>query len=115
MAVLSEIKVQVQDLDKFKTLIELLGRYQDQLPSDLVTALHDLADSKSIEFGADDFQKQASGHDIETDFLTDKIVSVNHVLKRVTYLDSFGKFAIAFPDKFTLGIPGKTIISWGYE
>ncbi|KXJ57186.1 MAG: hypothetical protein AXW15_13705 [Neptuniibacter sp. Phe_28] len=109
------MKIEVQNLDKIKTLIELLSRYQNELPPDLVTALHDLADSKIIELGVDDFQKMANGYEIETDFPTSSIVSVNHVLNRVTYLDSFGKFAVAFPDKFKLGIPGKTIISWGNE
>jgi len=110
------VNVRLQDIDLVKTLIELLGKYEDRLPDELKASINELADSSALEFGINDFQRLAgTSQKAETDFHTDKIVTVNHVLKRVTFIDTDGVWGIAYPDKFRLGAAGKVFISWGYE
>lgn len=112
----ANVNVRVQDIDLVKTLIELLGKHEDRLPDELKASINELADSPALEFGGDDFQKMAGpSRKVETDFHTDQIITVNHVLKRVTFLDTDGTWGIAYPEKFRLGAPGKVFIQWGYE
>lgn len=111
---MAKVKIDVRGFDKVKTLIELLSQYQDSLPADLKLALMELADSKEIEFRVDQFKEMAGQSVLETDFHTDRIVRVNHVLRRVAFLDEENVLSVDFPDKFRLGAGGKVLIEWGY-
>lgn len=110
------VNVRVQGIDLVKTLIELLSKYADRLPDELNASINELTDSSALEFGVDDFQNMAgTSQKAETDFHTDQIITVNHVLKRVTFVDTDGAWGIAYPEKFRLGAAGKVFIQWGYE
>jgi len=94
------IEINVTGTDKIKTLIELLNRYADSLPVDLVASLKDIADCDHYELGYDrinfmiakvdtatgnepmrdgEFKLVADGEEIK------HITSINPIVKSVTY------------------------------
>lgn len=108
-----QAKIEVQGAEEIKTLIVLLDKYQDDLPGELVGALHDLADCDACEFGVDEFHNAAGvGAKVETDFHTDKILSVNKILRRVRYCGDKNEILEAYPEHFKLGANGHVFIQW---
>lgn len=111
--------IDIRGMDKVKTLIELLDKYQEQLPDDLKSSLIELADCDTCEFTYKDYLDFGGViGQAETDFHTTEIISVNPILKRITYAyhgkDGSAK-NIEFPERFKLGYNGAVFIQWGYE
>lgn len=96
------LKLEIQNVDKVKTLIELLDRHFDDLPSELKLALKETADCDTFELGYDqinfmlnridnaqgnklnmsgDFKLVADGEEIK------HTSSINPIVKSVTYID----------------------------
>jgi hypothetical protein len=109
------VKAEMQNVEPVSTLIELLGKYQDQLPEELLQSLLELAECGATEFTVKDWD-QLGYRDckVETDFHTDRIVSANRILKRVRWHDDDGYELEAYPEKFKLGAKGHVILEWGY-
>lgn len=112
-----EIPLNVQGMEPVKTLFELITHYYAQLPEGLQKSIVELfEDSEFVagEFTANDWRNRGlDGGDVETDFPTTEIVSVNKILKRVRYRED-GIALEAYPEKFKLGAKGHVIIEWGY-
>lgn len=114
MALLREsVKIEVSGADKVITLINLLDKYSEQLPIELIESLNELANCDQCEFDHDAFIN-AGGivGETDTDFHTKKIISVNKILKRVKWLDDDGNECESYPEKFTLKSNSKTLIQW---
>ena len=112
-----EVPIQVQGLKPVQTMFELLANYYDELPDGLKRSIAELFEDGEFvagEFTVDDWRERGlMGEKVETDFKTDKITSVNKILKRVGYLED-GIELDAYPEKFKLGARGHVIIQWGY-
>lgn len=96
------LKLEIQNTDKVKTLIELLGRHFDDLPNELQLSLKEVADCDTFELGYDQINfminriDKARGHrlDMSGEF---KLIadgeeikhtnSINPIVKSVTYTD----------------------------
>lgn len=94
------IKLEIQNADKVKTLIELLNNHIDELPTKLVESLKEVADCDTFELGCDQINlminriDNARGNtlDMSGEF---KIIadgeeikhtnSINPIVKSVTY------------------------------
>ncbi len=83
-----EMKIEVQDMDKVKTLIEILSKHQDSLPAEVVEQLQLLVDCDACEItpknvGAETgtrFPKvYCDGVEVPN------VVAVNRILKRVKH------------------------------
>jgi len=95
-------KYEVQNIDKVKTLIELLDRHFDALPNELQLSLKEVANCDTFELGCDQINfmlsriDEARGHklDMSGEF---KLIadgeeikhtnSINLIVKSVTYID----------------------------
>lgn len=116
---MANIKAQIslKDTPAVKTLVELLTKYQDELPEELNQELNVFADCKTFEFTADQYQGmggKAGG--VETDFHTPDILSANPVLKRVRWREGDGyTIHTSYPERFRLGCNGAVFIQWGYD
>ena len=85
---MAKVKLEVQSIDKVSTLIELLDKYQADLPKELNVSLMELADCEHCEIGTRkllsmgidtcDAKLMADGVSI------DNVISFNKVLKRLT-------------------------------
>lgn len=126
------VDFEVQNVDKVNTLIDLLSKRIDELPSDIVVALKSLADcehcevnnKKLIQMGVDGkVTITCDGKEVRG------VVSTNTVLKRITVYkcmfdgvsdrpDFDGKHgfleSFEYPKSFKLvdDQSGKTIIEW---
>jgi len=80
-----KLKVEVQGIDKVKTLIKVLNNNIERLPEDLVNTLKEVADCKTFEYDAEYFRNKgmfpvsvfADGHEVKN------VVSINPILKRI--------------------------------
>lgn len=83
-----EMKLEIQDIDKVKTLIEILAKHQDSLPAEVVEQLELLADCDACEItpeniGAETGTKHPK---IYCDGVeVPNVVAVNKILKRVKH------------------------------
>lgn len=109
-----KIDIEAQNMDKVKTMIELLDRYRGSLPAELVSSLDDLADCEACEYGYKNINKL--GFDVgsvEVFCDSQKIenaYSINPILKRVkAYMENRpGMGYELFPEKLILS-DGKDI------
>lgn len=119
------IKLEIQNTDKVKTLLELLREHINDLPADLVKSIKEVADCEACELGNDYFSRATRGYEMDLQFIFDGyevergIVSVNKILKRVTMYDDYDggsltslREAHVFPESFSAVAGGKTIVSW---
>ncbi len=98
----ANFKFEVQNVDKVKTLIELLSRHFDDLPNELQLSLKEVADCDAFELGYDQINLMinridgARGHrlDMSGEFkliADDEEIkhtnSINPIVKSVTYTD----------------------------
>jgi hypothetical protein len=112
-----ETSISIKDTDAVKTLIELLAQYRDELPKPLQRDLDLFANCKTFEFKVDDYLAMGGViGQLETDFDSGSIISVNPILKRVRCRDeATGVDHVSFPERFRLGYAGSVFISWGYD
>lgn len=120
----AELKTQVQDTDLVKTMIELLDKYREDLPGELVESLDKLADCDAIEIGYDEVVEKAGDKSILNliyEGLPENVVGkpvfrINPILKRVTYDESGeGKGLViqhCYPEKFKATVNGNLICEW---
>lgn len=120
------LKLEIQNSDKVKTLLELLHKHIDDLPEDLVKSLKEVADCDACELGREyicpklndgDFKCMADGKEIK------HVVTVNKILKRVKVYVSNGADGFVtsgdsiferelFPSTLKIMSGNETIIEW---
>lgn len=92
---MASVKLEVQSIDKVKTLIELLSLYQNELPKKLNDSLVDLADCECCEIGTKRLMALGVNPGEVVVLIdgkkVDQVISINPILKRVTH--SFGGFS----------------------
>ena len=88
---MASIDISAKDMDCVRTLIELIASYEDELPDELLNALHEFSDCDSFEFSNSDYQATGASFDSYklvvngVDRTSERgFVSVNKILKRVT-------------------------------
>ena len=85
---IGKLKVEMQGIDKVKTMIDLLDKYKEDLPKELLKSLKDASDCDSCEFGADQLKSMGVSHgsvSCECDGeIVSGVVSANTILKRLT-------------------------------
>ena len=112
----NKIKIELQDIELIKNLIELLEMHFENLPIDLQNKLKEIEETGLNDFTADDFKlmypnADYSKLDFSIDFSSQKVLlSVNKILKKVTYYNDGVK--VIYPEYFYLRHDGKTIIEW---
>lgn len=83
-----EVNIEIQSVDKVKTMIDLLAKHIDELPAEVFDGLNELADCEACEIDVDWLIKAGfSPEDIEiviNGHVTKRVISINKVLKRVT-------------------------------
>lgn len=87
-----ETKIEIQSAPKVKTLVELLDKYRDDLPTELIDSLNDLSDCDQFEYGVDDIHRMAIPCDWPIEDikcfidgeLNQNVSGVNTILKRVS-------------------------------
>jgi len=107
------IKVDVMNIDKVKTLIDLLGEYIDELPEEVVSALELLADCDECEITSDSVEVARLGYPARVicdGIEVESVVSINKVLKRVTYLDGV-ETRLLYPNTVVVeGVNGALVV-----
>ena len=94
---MAELKVDVNavELDKIKTLLELLNSYIDELPVGLVDLIIDLLDCENFEIRGfvEDLRVEIDGLDVGNKY---RITSINRILKTIKYhpIDETGNVII---------------------
>lgn len=83
-----EMNLQIQDIDKVKTLIEILAKHQDSLPSEVVEQLELLADCNACEITPKNVGAE-TGTRFPKVFCdgveVPNVTAVNRILKRVKH------------------------------
>ena len=107
---MSELKmsISVTDTDKVRTLIDLLAKYQDELPKPLVGALHNLADCDACEIDRQWLISNGFKDPFTNSLGIDRIVQINPVLKRLAVIGD----GYQYPESFTFWADGKQVVSW---
>jgi hypothetical protein len=110
-----EIKISVTDIDKMETLINILAKYQDDLPDELRESLKDIADCDSCEIGIEELQSRGIHTADVSVFVNgeklDKVTSVNPILKRVAHY-SGDALLYSFPKSAQMKNLDKIICEW---
>jgi len=113
-------KIELQGADKIKTLIFLLEKYIDDLPSELVESLRDIADCESCSYDWQDIRGMLSDPDnctILVDGLdVDNVTSVNLILKEISQvikIDGTPKcIETSSPEKFSISDGDRLVLGW---
>lgn len=106
----SEMVINVMDIDKVETLVELLSKYQEVLPSELKESLFAIADCEKCEIGHSEICSM--GHDRNEELTNsagiDLIISINPILRRVKAAGQ----PDMFPESFSLWSGDKLLVNW---
>ena len=107
----NKIIIELKNIELVKNLIELLEIHFEDLPIDLQNKLKEVEETGLNDFRTEDFELIYPNIDkSKVDCSIDKVLSVNKILKKVTYYDDSVK--IIYPEHFYLRYDGKTIIGW---
>ena len=83
-----KLQLSIVDTEKVQTMIELLHKYKDGLPRELMNSLDDLADCDACEYGVgSDLICGVPPYDVECyadNLKVNGVISVNIILKRLT-------------------------------
>lgn len=106
----TEMSINVMDIDKVKTLVDLLSAYLDVLPPELKKSLSELADCEQCEIGYDELIEigHKPGVKVKNSAGIEHIISVNPILRRVRS----GGSPDSFPASFSLWSGDNLLVSW---
>lgn len=81
----TKIEINIQDIDKVKTLVEVLNKNSEQLPKELIKEINNIADCKTFEYDRDYFlNKGCVNVCVHADgYRIDNAISINPILKRI--------------------------------
>jgi len=111
---MTEVKIDIKNLDLFKNLVSLLEKHFDDLPKELQESLEEVSKNGVNDFTSDDFYEMfgiPNPELTETSFRTMNIISINKILKKVVFVENLEKLT-EYPETFYLKYDGKTIIEW---
>ena len=115
-----KLQLSIVDTEKVQTMIELLHKYKDDLPTELMNSLDDLADCDACEFSMKKLQElginprtvkcTSNGDELS------HVVSVNRILKRVLSCRNIGRpeldYFYSYPDIFKMTSESTIICEW---
>jgi hypothetical protein len=107
------IDINIKDIEVFKNLVELLEKYFDNLPKELQDKLKEAEENGINDIDADyALDRFGANSKIETSFKTDKIISINKILKKVKFISDDGCSAIEYPEHFFVKINDTMLVEW---
>lgn len=106
------IKVDIENIEEIKNLVELLEKNFERLPKQLKDSLRDISKHGINDIDAK-YVRERWGDDIkiETNFKTDSIISVNRILKKVVYEDDKG-VKTEYPEQLLIKVNGELLVQW---
>lgn len=113
-------KIELQGADKVKTLIFLLEKYIDELPSELAESLRDVADCDSCSYDWHDIRVMLSDPNNCTILIdgkdVDNVTSVNLILKEISQVikvDGKPKYIEkSSPKEFSISEGDRLVMGW---
>lgn len=109
----AKVQIEIKDLEIFEHLVELINKHFDNLPKELQDNLKEVAENGISDIDADYVIRKYKKIDkIETNFKTNKILTVNKILKKVTYPDDKFNILEDYPASFFIKINDDVLVEW---
>jgi len=112
-------KIELQGADKIKTMINLLEKYLNELPDELVESLRDIADCESCSYDWHDIKVMLSDPDnctiLVNDVDVDNVTSVNLILKeihQVIKVNGSSHIEKSSPKGFSISDGDRLVMGW---
>ena len=108
-----KIELELKDIDIIKNLLELIESHYEDLPTELKKQLHIISEEGFNDITSDTLDKMliSGNRVIKTNIYTDKIVSVNKVLRKVLIMED-GVIKPIYPVNFYLIVNDIKIVEW---
>jgi len=112
-----QMEVSFSETDLFDTLIELLSKYEKELPKDLINALHEMADSDKFLLTVEDAFAFAGSRQLSVEHSLGggfDIGAINKILRKVQVFHD-GRMHWIELESFWCKLNGEMYVQWGEE